>query len=85
MSTLISILGLIPNLIKAVQAAEEFAPLAGNGKAKLDLVLGVITDVYADAGKIIPQITAVIARIVAFANALGIFKTTTAPPVPPSV
>jgi len=81
MSTLIAILGLIPNLIKAVQEVENFAPLAGNGKAKLDLVLGVITDVYADAGKIIPQLTAVIARIVAFANALGIFKSTpTAPP-----
>ena len=78
MSTLLTILGLIPNLIKAVQAAEEFAPLAGNGKAKLDLVLGIITDVYADAGKLIPQITAVIARIVSFANALGIFKTTPA-------
>jgi hypothetical protein len=82
MSTLISILGLIPNLIKAVQAAEEFAPLAGNGKAKLDLVLGVISDVYADAQKIVPQITAVIARIVAFANALGIFKTTTTAATP---
>jgi hypothetical protein len=76
MSTLIAILSLIPSIIKAVQGVEDFAPLAGNGKAKLDLVLGVISDVYADAGKIIPQLTAVIARIVAFANALGIFKPT---------
>ena len=76
MSTLIAILSLIPNLIKSVQAAEEFAPLPGQGKVKLDFVLGVITDVYADAQKIIPLITSVVARIVGLANTLGIFKAT---------
>jgi hypothetical protein len=76
MSILLTILNLFPAILKAVQEVENFAPLSSNGKAKLGLVLGVITDVYADAGKILPQITTVITRIVSFANAVGIFKTT---------
>jgi hypothetical protein len=82
MGTLLAILGLIPSLIKAVQAAEEFAPLPGQGKAKLDLVLGIITDVYSDAAKLIPQITVVVARLVSFANTLGLFGK---PALPPTV
>jgi len=74
MGTLVSILQLIPALIKAVQAAEEFAPLPGQGKAKLDFILGIITDSYADAVKLIPLITSVVTRIVGLANSLGIFK-----------
>jgi hypothetical protein len=76
MATLLAILRMLPDLISAIQSVEEFAPLPGNGKAKLDLVLGIITDVYADASKLTPQITVVVARIVAFANALGIFRAT---------
>ena len=79
MGTLLTILNLFPAIVKAVQEVENFAPLSGNGKAKLDLVIGVITDVYADTQKILPQLTAVITRIVAFANALGIFKTVPTP------
>ena len=79
MSTLVSMLQLIPALIKAVQAAEEFVPLPGNGKAKLDFILGTVQDVYADAGKLVPQITAVVTRIVALANTVGIFKSSPAP------
>lgn len=74
MQTLLMILSLIPNIIKAIAAIEEFIPISGQGKTKLDLILGVITDAYEDAGKIIPLVTKVIARIVAAANALGIFS-----------
>lgn len=75
MQTLILILQLIPTLIKAVQAAEEFIPIPGQGKAKLDMILGAITDVYSGASSIIPQITSVITRIVSAANTVGLFKT----------
>ena len=80
MNTLLTVLGMIPTLIKAIQAVEELVPLPGNGKAKLDLVTGIISDVYPDASKIQPQVSTVISRIVAFANALGIFKTSTPSP-----
>ncbi len=74
MGTVLSIIQLIPALIQAVDAAEKFVPIPGAGKAKLDFVLGVITDTYTEAAKLVPQITAVITRIVGLANAAGVFK-----------
>ena len=73
MQTLITILKLIPALIEAIKAAEQFIPLPGQGKSKLDMILGVITDTYEEAANILPAITKVIARIVAAANATGVF------------
>lgn len=73
MKTLIFILQLIPSIIEAVKAAEAFIPLPGQGKAKLEFVLGVIQDTYHDAAGIIPIITKVIARIVGLANVTGVF------------
>ena len=81
MGTLIAILQLIPSLIKAVAAAEEFVPIPGAGKAKLDFVLNAITSVYAGATALIPQITAVIAHIVTLANSTGVFGAKPTPPV----
>jgi hypothetical protein len=75
MKTLILILQLVPAIIEAVKAAEAFIPLPGQGKNKLDFVLGVIQDTYADAASIIPIITKVIARVVSLANITGIFTT----------
>jgi hypothetical protein len=74
MKTLIAILQLIPSIIAAVKAAEEFIPLPGQGQSKLDFILGVITDTYEDAKGLIPTITKIIARIVNLANVTGIFK-----------
>ena len=83
MSTLISILQLLPAIIGAVQSVEAAVPISGAGKAKLDLVLGTVTDAYnaeqsiqkqLPLDKITPVITSVIARVVAMFNALGIFK-----------
>lgn len=74
MKTLIAVLQLIPALISAIKAAEEFIPLPGMGQQKLDMVLGVITDTYADASSIIPAVTKAVARIVGLANATGVFK-----------
>lgn len=74
MNTLILILKLIPSIIAAVKAAEEFVPLPGQGKAKLDMILGIISDVYDDAKSIAPLIAKAVARIVELANAAGVFK-----------
>jgi hypothetical protein len=73
MQTLLLILNMIPALIKAVKAAEEFIPLPGEGAKKLDMILGIIGDVYEEAGKIVPLVTKAIARIVAAANFTGVF------------
>ena len=74
MKTLLMILRLIPALIQAVKAAEDFIPLPGAGKEKLDMILGIITDTYEDAKAIVPAITKVVARIVSAANVTGVFK-----------
>jgi hypothetical protein len=74
MATLLVILRLLPSIIGAVKAAEDFIPIPAQGKAKLDFVLGVVTDVDAEASNLVPQIAAVVGRIVALANLTGVFK-----------
>ena len=73
MATVLLILSLIPGIIDAVKAAESLFPGA-TGPTKLSFVLGVIEDTGADIAKVVPQITAIIARIVSGLNALGLFK-----------
>ena len=74
------ILQLIPSLIKAVVAAEEFIPIPGQGKAKLDFILNTISSVYSGAVSLIPQITAVIGHIVTLGNAAGVLSKPATPP-----
>lgn len=85
MSSLILILKLLPVILGAVQAVEMAIPVQSAGKAKLDLVLGAVSDVYASSqqiGQELPAsqmtalITQTIARVVATFNALGMFKKT---------
>jgi hypothetical protein len=68
------ILKLLPALMEAVKATEAFVPGAGQGKAKLDFVLGTVSDIYADAAAVMPQVTNTINRIVSLANAVGLFQ-----------
>lgn len=75
MSTLITIFKLFPSLVTAVKAVEEFAPVEKIGGGKLDLILGVIRDLAPElSNELIPAITKVVARIVKFANDIGLFK-----------
>jgi hypothetical protein len=76
---------LFPVILGAVQAVEAAVPLPASGKAKLDLVLGTVSDVYASSlqlGQELPLerltslISQTVARIVATFNALGLFKKT---------
>lgn len=85
MTTIIGILKLLPTLIAAVQAVEGAIPLPSSGKAKLDLVLGTVTDAYASGQQVIQEIpgdrlvslvTQTITRVVNTFNALGLFKKT---------
>ncbi len=74
MKTLIQIVQMLPSLISAVKAAEEFVPQPGQGKSKLDFVLGVISDTVGEIGDLIPAVTKIVARIVGLANATGVFR-----------
>jgi hypothetical protein len=74
MKSIIAVLQLLPAIIAAVRTVEEAIPLPGQGKAKLDLIIGIIQDTGEDVGAILPLITKTIARIVGTFNAIGIFK-----------
>ncbi len=83
MTTIIGILKLLPTLIAAVQAVEASIPLPSSGKAKLDLVLGTVTDAYASGQQVVQEIpgdrlvvliTQTITRVVNTFNVLGLFK-----------
>ena len=82
MSTLVSILNLLPAILAAVQAVEAAVPVPGAGKAKLDLVLGAVSDVYAadqqlqkaiPGDQLISIVGSLVSHVVANFNALGIF------------
>lgn len=83
MNLLITVLRLIPVILSTVQAIETAVPLAGQGKAKLDLILATVGDIYT-AGeeirkevpqdKIVQLITQLVSRVVGMLNGLGIFK-----------
>ena len=73
MATVLLILSLLPGIIDAIKAAETIFPGAV-GPVKLNFVLGLIQDTDADIAKVLPQITAVIARIVSGLNTVGTFN-----------
>ncbi len=83
MAILLAVMKLLPMIIAGVQALEVAIPFPGAGKAKLDLILGTVNDVYnADqaiqkelsSSQLVSVVTSTVSRIVACFNALGIFK-----------
>jgi len=74
METLFTILRLMPLIIQTVRAVEELVPVQGQGKAKLDMVLGVVNDSTQDAQTIAPVVARVVGRIVDLCNATGVFQ-----------
>lgn len=91
MNTLLAYLKLLPAVVAAVHGLEQYIPLPGNGKAKLDLILQVVTlgyntdqDVQGDLGKgftldkLVGIVTKIAGAVVSVFNALGIFQTTSA-------
>jgi hypothetical protein len=83
MATLIAIMNLLPAILAAVQAVEAALPMPSAGKAKLDLVLGTVSDVYAadqQIQKAIPGdqlaaiVTSTVSHVVTTFNTLGLFK-----------
>jgi hypothetical protein len=83
MATLLAVLKLFPVILAAVQSLEGAIPLPTAGKAKLDLVLGMISDVYSadqsiqkqlPSDPLVALITATINRLVNTFNQLGIFQ-----------
>jgi hypothetical protein len=75
MKTLIRVFQLLPGIIEAVKAMENFVPLPKQGQAKLDAILGIVKDTYGDIEDLVPIVTKIIGRIVALGNKTGVFQT----------
>ncbi len=83
LSTLLFVLRLLPTILAAVQAIEIALPIPAAGKAKLDLVMSTVADVYATEqsiqkelpkDKLLQLVQSLVQRSVATSNALGVFK-----------
>lgn len=73
MNVFLAILQSIPAIIAAIKAVEQAVPGSGQGKAKLDAVLGLITAVNNEFAQCLPQLTNVVGTLVALFNATGVF------------
>lgn len=73
MGNLMQILGLIPSIIATIKAVEEAIPMSGQGKAKTDMVIGIMSTVSDEISGIIPALERVISVIVSAFNTTGVF------------
>ena len=74
MNAILSILGIMPVIIQTIKAIEAAIPNAGQGKAKLDAVLEIITNLDESFQQYLPQLSTVIGTLVKLFNAVGLFK-----------
>jgi len=75
MKILLTVLGLIPALIKVITAVEESFPQSGAGADKLALIKTIMTETYAATTELWPTLEAIISAVVSFANKIGAFVT----------
>lgn len=68
------LLQLLPSIISAIKAIEEFMPVDGAGKEKLEIIKKTLEIADSKSAEIWPMIERVVAVIVNTANRLGIFK-----------
>ena len=82
MSTLLLILKLLPTILNVVQAIEAAIPLPGSGKAKLELLMSTVSDVFETDPALKNEVSkdrftalfqGAVQRVVASFNVLGIF------------
>lgn len=73
MKILLQIVQMLPAIIAAVKEAEALVPLSGAGKAKLDFILGLVSDTVDGASELAGPVAKVVSRIVALCNATGAF------------
>jgi hypothetical protein len=74
MTTFITLLNIVPALIKIIVTVEEAFPQSGVGEEKLALVKQILTTTYDSITELMPAIEKIVAAVVAFANAIGAFN-----------
>lgn len=73
MNALLAILQALPAIIAAIKAVEQAVPGQGQGKAKLDAVLGLVSAAESAFTQYLPQLNSVIGTLVTLFNATGVF------------
>lgn len=74
MKAFLQVMSMLPGIVAAVKQAEDMIPLPGQGKAKLDFIIGVISDTVDGAAEILPVVQKIVSRVVELANATGVFQ-----------
>jgi hypothetical protein len=70
---LLRLIQLIPALIAAIKAIEDALLISGQGKAKLDAVVEIVTTADESLKSILPLVTSAIGTLVRLFNASGVF------------
>lgn len=73
-TTITTILQLIPTILEIIKSIETQIPQSGKGKEKLEFVKNVLTTVYPQVVDIWGMVEKIIAASVTLFNATGIFK-----------
>lgn len=74
MNAFLTILQALPAIIAVLKALEAAVPGQGQGKAKLDAAIELITAADAALAQYVPQLTNVIGTLVALFNRVGSFQ-----------
>jgi hypothetical protein len=74
LTTLRTVLTLLPAIIEAIKAIEAAIPGQGKGEQKLAAIRGIIAASYEQASAIMPIIERVVGVLVDTFNAVGVFR-----------
>jgi len=74
LTTLRTVLTLLPAIIEAIKAIEAAIPGQGKGEQKLAAIRGIIAASYDQASVIMPIIERVVGVLVDTFNAVGVFR-----------
>lgn len=74
LTTISTIIGLIPSILDLIKSIETQIPVSGKGKEKLEFVKNALTIAYPQIVEIWGTIEKIIAAAVTLYNATGIFK-----------
>jgi uncharacterized YccA/Bax inhibitor family protein len=82
MTIFLAIFQFFPLIVAGIQTLESAIPMSGAGKQKLDLILGIVSDIFTAnphlSKDIAPAtmttlVTAIVGRVVSLFNAFGVF------------
>lgn len=70
----------LPDIIRVVKAIEESFPIPTVGKQKLEVLLDMLAAIFGDITPVLGVVSGLVSKIVAFAKAVGAFKSASVKP-----